>query len=79
MEGFKGFFEGRFVVSTMDLVEVDVVSLGTAEALIHLKQDDFARQAATVALLLIEGPVVTADYELARRGGSVGHAAETDA
>ena len=42
---FEGLFDGGFVVPAVNLVEVDVVGLESAEALVKLEEDLFAREA----------------------------------
>ena len=54
VEGFEGFFDGGFVVPAMDLVEVDVVGLEAAEALVDFEEDRFAGEAAAVGVVAHE-------------------------
>ena len=51
VQRFERLFDGRFVVPAVNLVEVDVVGLEAAQALVELEEDRFAREAAAVGLV----------------------------
>src|SRR5580704_17545175 len=51
VERFEGFFDRSFVIPAMGLVEVDVVGLQAAEALVEFMEDGFARETAAVGFI----------------------------
>ncbi|MEJ7605704.1 MAG: hypothetical protein WKF37_05430, partial [Bryobacteraceae bacterium] len=51
IESFQGFFDRSFVIEAMDLVEVDVIGLETAQAVFDSVHDVLAGQAALVGIV----------------------------
>ena len=48
VEGLHGLFDGGLVVPAVDLIEVDVVSAETLQALVEFEEDFFAGEALAI-------------------------------
>ena len=78
VERFEGFFDRGFVVPAMDLVEVDVVGLQAAEALVEFVEDGFAREAAAVGFVAHHAVDLGGDDDGFAAGVGLEEAAEND-